>query len=96
MSASPNPGVLNRVRSEYIEMPGLTLKSEQVQRLCGIDHTVCKVVLDALVDAGFLTLRNDGSYLRSRGVDSIRFDPAKASLQSDAIASMVRLRRRAS
>jgi hypothetical protein len=54
------------------------------------------VVLDALVDAGFLTLRDDGSYLRSRGVDSIRLDPAKASLQSDTIASMVRLRRRAS
>jgi hypothetical protein len=93
---NPNPGVLNRVRSEYIEMPGLTLKSEQVQRLCGIDHTACKVVLDALVDAGFLALRDDGSYLRSRGVDSIRPDAAKASLQLDVIASMVRLRRRAS
>jgi hypothetical protein len=96
MSANPNPGVLNRVRSEYIEMPGLTLKSEQVQRLCGLDHTACRVVLEALVDAGFLTLRADGSYLRSRGVDSIRPDLAKASLQSDAIASIVRLSRRAS
>ena len=95
MSAGLNPGVLNRIRSEYIEMPGLTLKSEQVQRLCGIDHTACKVVLEALVDAGFLTLRDDGSYLRSRA-DSIRPDPAKASLESDAVASMVRLRRRAS
>jgi hypothetical protein len=77
-------------------MPGLTLKSAQVQRLCGIDDTACKVVLEALVDAGFLMLRDDGSYLRSRGVDSIRPDPAKASLESDAVASMVRLRRRAS
>jgi hypothetical protein len=86
MNSSPNPGVLNRVRSEYLEMPGLTLKSEQVQRLCGLDGTVCKMVLDALVDAGFLTRRDDGSYLRSRG----------ASLQPDVVAAMDRLRRRAS
>ena len=96
MNSIPNLGVLNRVKSEYIEMPGLTLKSEQVQRLCGIDDTACKVVLDELVDAGFLMLRDDGAYLRSRSVDSIRLDPAKASLHSNAIASMVRLRRRAS
>lgn len=77
-------------------MPGLTLKSEQVQRLCGIDHTACKVVLEALVDAGFLTLRDDGSYLRSRDVDGSRAQSAKASLQSDVMASMARFRRRAS
>ncbi len=96
MNSSPNPGVFNRVRSEYIEMLGLTLKSEQVQRLCGIDRIACKVALDALVDAGFLTLRDDGSYLRAPGVDISRAHPAKASLQSDVIASMARLRRRAS
>ena len=96
MNSIPNLGVLNRVKCEYIEMPGLTLKSEQVQRLCGIDDTACKVVLEALVDAGFLTRRGDGSYLRSRGVESIHAHPAKAGLQSDVIASMARLRRRAS
>ena len=96
MNSSPNPGVLNRVRSEYIEMPGLTLKSEQVQRLCGIDHTACKMVLDTLVDAGFLMRRADGSYLRSRAIDSIRGRPENASLHSDVIAAMNRLRRRAS
>jgi hypothetical protein len=52
-------------------MPGLTLKSEQVQRLCGIDDTSCTMVLDALVDAGFLTRRADGSYLRSRDLAAI-------------------------
>jgi hypothetical protein len=77
-------------------MPGLSLKSAQVQRLCGIDHSACRAVLDALVDAGFLTLREDGSYLRARDLDSIRAHPTKASLQSDVIASLVRLRRRAS
>jgi hypothetical protein len=94
MNSNSNIRVLNRVRSEYLEMPGLTLKSAQVQRLCGIDHTACKVVLDALVDAGFLTLRDDGSYSRSR--DGIRAHPAKASLHPEAIESIARFRRRAS
>jgi hypothetical protein len=31
--------VRNRLRAEYMEMPGLRLKAEQVQRLCGIDQT---------------------------------------------------------
>jgi hypothetical protein len=96
MNSSPNPNVLNRVRSEYLEMPGLTLKSEQVQRLCGIDDRACAMVLEALVDAGFLMRRDDGSYLRSRDVDVSRAHPAKAALQSDVVATMARLRRRAS
>jgi hypothetical protein len=28
--------VLERLRAEYLEMPGLKLRIEQVQRLCGI------------------------------------------------------------
>jgi hypothetical protein len=95
MNPSPNPTVLNRIRSEYLEMPGLTLKSAQVQRLCGIDYTACQTVLDALVDAGFLMMREDGSYSRTGDGDSVRLRPAKATLQPD-VASAARLRRRAS
>jgi 2-iminoacetate synthase ThiH len=58
--------MLNRIRSEYLEMPGLALKSEQLQRLCGIDHDACEEVLSKLVEAGFLSVRGDGSYARSR------------------------------
>jgi hypothetical protein len=54
---------IDRVRSEYLEMPGLRLKVEQVQRLCGIERRVCEVVLNALVDAKFLCLK-DGRYGR--------------------------------
>jgi hypothetical protein len=46
--------VLNRLRAEYLEMPGLRLTKTQVQRLCGVEHTVCQPVLDALVDTRFL------------------------------------------
>jgi len=39
---------LNRLRAEFLEMPGLCLKPEQVQRLCGVERTMCQMVLDAL------------------------------------------------
>jgi hypothetical protein len=56
--------MLNRLRPEYLEIPGSRLTSEQVQRLCGIERKVCQSVLDALVDAKFLSVKSDGSYAR--------------------------------
>jgi hypothetical protein len=56
--------VLERLRAEFMEMPGLRLTQEQVQRLCGVEERVCQVVLDALVDAKFLYLKSDGVYGR--------------------------------
>jgi hypothetical protein len=40
------------------------LKSEQVQRLCGVEGTICQMMLDALVNEGFLCLGPDGRYAR--------------------------------
>jgi hypothetical protein len=54
--------VLNRLRAEYTEMPGLRLKAEQVQRLYGAEQTVCQLVLDSLVDEQFLCVSSDGHY----------------------------------
>ena len=56
--------VLQRLRAEFLEMPGMKLRSEQVQRLCGIDPATCGIVLDALVKAKFLCLKPDGMYVR--------------------------------
>ena len=56
--------VLNRLRAEFFEMPGLRLKPDQVQRLCGVDRTICQMVLDVLVDEGFLCVKLDGHYAR--------------------------------
>jgi CheY-like chemotaxis protein len=60
----PYEHALERIRAEYVEMPGMHLKPEQVQRLCGVDADVCRPVLDALVAGGFLCLKADGSYGR--------------------------------
>ena len=57
--------VLTRLRAEYLEMPGMRLRPEQVRRLCGIDPTVCQTVLDALVETKFLCVTADRLYARS-------------------------------
>ena len=57
--------VIERIRAEYMEMPGLRLRAEQVQRLCGIEQRVCRLVLDTLVNAQFLSVNPDGQYGRS-------------------------------
>ena len=56
--------VRERLRAEYLEMPGLRLKLPQVQRLCGIEEMVCQIVLDSLVEAKFLCRKSDGCYAR--------------------------------
>jgi len=56
--------VLRRLRAEFLEMPGMTLTPRQVQRLFGIDETLCRTVLDALVEARFLCVKPAGSYAR--------------------------------
>jgi hypothetical protein len=56
--------VLHRVRAEYMEMPGLQLKADQVQRLCGVERTICQMVLDELVKEKFLCVNADGYYAR--------------------------------
>ena len=64
MSTSLHEQALERIRAEYLEMPGMRLKLEQVQRLCGIERSLCKVVLDSLVNASFLCVNADGRYGR--------------------------------
>ncbi len=56
---------IERLRGEFLEMPGMRLTARQVQRLCGIDETICQVVLDALVEMKFLRVNADGTYTRS-------------------------------
>jgi len=72
--------VLERVRAEYLEMPDMKLRIEQVHRLCGIEQTMCELVLDALVKAGFLRRNSDGTYVRLTEGGASLPRPAKAPL----------------
>ncbi len=57
--------IIERIRGEYLEMPGLRLTVAQAERLCGVEQTLCRAVLDALVDAGFLVVTPTGVYGRA-------------------------------
>src|SRR5216684_1860170 len=81
MSTSLNQEVLERLRAEYLEMPGLRLTVEQVQRLCGIERAICSVVLATLVEAKFLCTTSNGAYARLTDGDVSRPRPAKADLE---------------
>ena len=84
--------ILHRIRAEYLEMPGLSLTTEQVQRLCGVERALCNTALHTLVDTGFLSIRVDGTYGRFRNPDIARARTAKASLEPSVFATMSRVR----
>jgi hypothetical protein len=73
--------VLNQLRAEFIEMPGMRLQVRQVQRLCGIEQTMCQQVLDSLVDEKFLYAKSDGHYARL--TDGYHPGPVKAAPGKD-------------
>jgi hypothetical protein len=54
--------MLNRVRGEFLEMPGLRLRVEQAQRLWGLDRATCQELLASLVDANFLARCGNDAY----------------------------------
>ena len=53
------------IRGEFLEIPGLRLTSEQIQRLWGLHRDVCAAVLEDLLHQRFLQLTADGHYVRA-------------------------------
>jgi hypothetical protein len=60
----------------------MRLKLEQVQRLCGIEPSICKVVLDSLVNAKFLCVKSDGCYARLADGKVPGLGPSRADLDT--------------
>ena len=54
--------LLCRIRSEYLEMPGLRLTAPQARCLFGLDSETWDAVLAALVDAKFLSETRNGMF----------------------------------
>ena len=77
---------LNRLRAEFLEMPGMHLKPEQVGRLCGVERSLCQTVLDLLVDARFLRVSADGQYARATDGERSTHRSARTDLRIDAHA----------
>jgi hypothetical protein len=55
------PSLVQRVRSEFSEMPGLRLTPAQAARLLGLDPASCQKVLNVLVQSAFLRWTADGT-----------------------------------
>jgi hypothetical protein len=54
--------LLEIVRGEFLEMPGLRLTKKQAQRLWAIDADACEAVLNALEGSQFLRHTRSGEY----------------------------------
>jgi hypothetical protein len=59
------PVLVQRVQSEFNEMPGLRLTPAQAARLLGLQPRTCDQVVQALVRAEFLRWTPDGSLVRA-------------------------------
>jgi hypothetical protein len=69
----PNAQLLDRIRGEYLEMPGLKLTLPQAQRVWRLRRRECEELLGALIAAKFLCRKSDGRYARVSELDvSIR------------------------
>jgi len=58
--------LLEIVRGEFLEMPGLRLTKRQAQRLWALDSDTCEAVLDTLAESQFLRQTRGGEYLLAR------------------------------
>jgi hypothetical protein len=59
--------LVERVRCEFLEMPGLRLTMPQAARLWGLDLPSCEAVVDALVRCEFLQRTGSGTVARIDG-----------------------------
>ena len=61
----PLSALLQRVREQYRDIPGLKLTKPQAVRLFGVAPSVCAAMLRALVMEDFLSRTGDGLFVRS-------------------------------
>jgi hypothetical protein len=58
----PTAALVNRIKAEYMELPGLQLTLWQAQRLWGLDQVQCDAILEVLVETAFLRRTKSGAY----------------------------------
>lgn len=55
--------LLERVRAEYREMPGLRLTMRQAQRLWSLERRTCEALFNVLTDSRFLYRTDRGLFV---------------------------------
>lgn len=76
---------VDRVRSEYLEMPGLSLTGAQAAKLLGLERAVAVEVLRRLEQSGFLACTADGRFVH-RDTTVFRREPAGIPAPAQAAA----------
>ena len=61
---SPYP-LVDRIRAEFIEMPGLQLTVAQAARLFGTELSLCRDAIDTLIASAFLRRTRTGLVARA-------------------------------
>jgi hypothetical protein len=64
-TSAPLEALLQRVREQYREVPGLKLTKEQATQLFGVAPSVCAAMLRALVMENFLSRAEESLFVRS-------------------------------
>ena len=59
----------DRIRGEFLEMPGLRLTPQQASRLWAVDRATSEGVLTRLTLTGFLSRTREGAYLRASAAE---------------------------
>jgi len=54
-----------RAKAEFLEMPGLTVTTDQARRLFAIDGDLCELVLTTLVESRFLVRTRNATFARN-------------------------------
>jgi hypothetical protein len=68
----PSSTLVSRIRSEFMEMPGLQLTLPQAARLWGLEQRACHDVIQALVDTSFLRWTVRGTIVRAESPVGVR------------------------
>jgi len=58
-------GIVQRVRAEFLEMPGLQLTPAQARRLWNLEGELCGAVIEALIAESFLRWTASGAVARA-------------------------------
>jgi hypothetical protein len=85
----PTSLLLDRIRGEFREMPGLRVTLPQAQRLWQLEAADCEAALHALVHEGFLGVTVDDTYIALPITARVRLKTLKADFEP------TRVRRRA-
>ena len=80
-NASTDP-LIERLKAEFLEMPGLKLTEAQAQRMWSLDATLCSTLLETLVNMSFLFRTRDGAFMRIERTAPLRSSLATRSKPS--------------